>query len=503
MEHKKFSKPTIELFNQWNDKNIVYCHWKSSDHLEASFLAQTDLDVLVGRTSANEAIRIALDCGFVELKSSHFRGYPSVRDFVQYDAELHRWVHLHFHTQLECGDRWVKAYHLPIEDLVLKNRVKHKEYNLWNIAPDYELLILIFRMNAKFKKNWLMDKKIQEEIKYIQSVANLYPSSIHEDLQHYLSKEGFALFDSLFAGNQEFSKLKIREFRREFKVRPFLRMSRSRFFFLSKLRYTYRVYTEVNRRYFKVYKSGRRTMLTGGLIFAFIGIDGSGKSSGIKRVEKFFAFHSNVQRNFLGSGKSGASLPRKLIMNVFGFKAKFKGHKELKKQAVQEPSKTSKKASKSLKKPPIYYLIWNWMCTVDRARQINRIRRGLANGKLVFVDRWLQDNLEKGVDGPRLSAYLNYGGLTEKIARKEHQVYQEIKTIPLHKIIKLNITPDKSVERKPGELTYEMAEEAIENLNKIQWPEQTQIANIDATQNIEKVTAEISKAIWSSMQEYK
>lgn len=497
-KNKQLSNIVTKLFEEWEKELVLYCHWKSSDHLDASFTAETDLDVLVNRKDALKAVKVALDIGFVEVKSTHFRGYPAVSDYICYDVELGRWVHLHFHTQLELGDRWVKAYHIPFEELILQNRIKLADYNIWNIAPEFELLILIYRMNAKFKKNWLLDKKIQKEINFISSTRNLSQSRIEDNFSNFLTEKAITLFYDLFERKREYSKYSINEYRKEFKATQFRRMSKIRFFFFSKLRYSYRLYSEFNRRLLKNYASGRRTIPRGGVVVAFVGIDGSGKSTGIERTAKFFAKQLNVQCNFLGSGKSGASWPRKLIMNLMGFKAKFKGHKKAKEQAAENLSNI-----KELKSPPFYYLLWLWLCTRDRERQVKKIKWGLANCKLVFVDRWLQDSVLDGADAPRLSHFINHKGFTGRLARREQKLYREMEYLPLHQVVKLNITPEISTQRKPGELTLESAARAIKNMNDIDWPSSSRICEIDAAQSVDTVTAQIKESIWRTIQEYK
>jgi hypothetical protein len=489
-----FSEVVINLFSKWNKEQFVYCHWKSTNHLKESFLAKTDLDVLIDRSNVEPAVASALQLGFVELKTTHFRGYPSVRDFVAYDNVLKSWIHLHFHTQLICGDRWVKSYHLPFEKLILQNRVKHKDFDIWIISPEDELLILIYRMNAKFKKNWLLDKKIQIEINFLLTDFRENESSNvnKSGIRTHIDERANILFEQLINKDLDFLKLNINAYRKAFKIKEFMRMSSLRFFFLSKIRYIYRLYIEIKRRKFRNYDSGRRSLSNGGLVIAFVGIDGSGKTSGIKIITRFFAQQVNVQCNFLGSGKSGASLPRKLIMNLFGFKAKFKGHQEVRKANSIDNIENNK----ILKKPPFYYSIWVLWCTIDRERQLKKIQRGLANGKLVFVDRWLQDDVKNGVDAPRLYNYKYLKGLTGYVARREAKLYKKIKLIPLHQVLKLNIIPEVSLKRKPDELTYEGAEKAIKNMNNIRWPEGTQIIDIDATKEQTSVTMNMIDSIW-------
>src|SRR5690625_2278665 len=490
MKNKTYSSVTINLFKEWDNSKIKYCHWKSIDHLEASYLALTDLDVLIDKKDANSAIHLALKNGFVEVKSSHFRGYPGVRDFISYDSEVDNWVHLHFHTQLSAGDRWVKAYHFPFERFILKDRVWNKTYQTWTIAPIYELLILVFRMNAKFSKNWLKDKKILEEIKFIQLSHQTNTILLDEEITNYIRESGIKLLNNLIT-KEDPQRLNINEFRKAFKINEFRRMSRGRFFFLSKLRYSYRIYSEIRRRILKIYSSGRRTFPGGGYIIAFIGIDGSGKTSGIERIKHFFSKQINVQCNFLGSGKSGAGFIRKTIMNIVGFKASSKGHKE-----ARDTGKLREINKANLKKPPLHYSVWIWLCTRDREKQIKRIQRGLGNGNLVFVDRWLQDNRLDSMDAPRFANFIDFNGFTGYVARREAELYRKVKLIPLHQVIKINIDSQTSVKRKPEELRLEEAHMAIDKLDKVEWQTHTKIVNIDGTEQLKQVTINLKKAVF-------
>lgn len=492
--NKNFSKNIINLFKSWENHDVNYCHWKSTNHLEASYLVLTDLDVLIDRSDTYRAISLALNQGFVELKSSHFRGYPAVRDFIKYDKEKEKWIHLHFHTQLSSGDRWVKAYHLPFEKYILRDRIFDKDYNSWTISPSYELLILIYRMNAKFRKNWLKDKKIIEEVVFIQKRIKKYNYYLDDKIEGYIGLSGVNLLKDL-ANGKDLSKIKEREIRKAFSKNQFRRITFTRFFCFSKLRYLYRIYTEFNRRIRKDYSSGRRTLPNGGMIITFVGIDGSGKSSGIERIRHFFGKHMNVQTNFLGSGKSGAGFMRRMIMNVVGFKAKSKGHKEARKIGKQKMKDVTK-----IKKPPIFYILWTWLVTKDRERQLKQIQRGLGNGNLILVDRWLQDGRLDAADAPRLINYVSFNGFLGMVARREKKLFDKIKLIPLHQVLKLNITPEISVKRKPGELTIEKAEESIRKLNLLEWPEETNVVNIDGKQCIADVTNKIKQAIFDCLQ---
>src|SRR5690606_6257933 len=133
--------------------------------------------------------------------------------------------------------------------------------------------------------------------------------------------------------------------------------------------YIYRVFVEINRRKLHNYSFGRRELSTSGLVVAFVGMDGSGKTSAIERNEKFFSKQMNTKSIFLGSGKSGAPWYRKLIFNIMGSKPKLKTHK----------------AVKTEKKYPFYYLIWVAMFLNDKLKRLRQIFQYKSNSCMVLV----------------------------------------------------------------------------------------------------------------------
>ncbi len=478
-------------FKDWEASNVLYCHWKGIVDIDNSYQGIGDLDILIDVKDIDKAIVIAKKNGFVEMETVPLRGFHAMQDLIAYDSELDRWIHLHLHTKLITGDKWVQSYHFPLENVALKQRVWYETYQTWIIAPQLKLILLLFRMNAKSKKNWLKDEETQSKIKFVQENFAKYPIEFPESLANYIGLKGMELYQDLLYNKRELLALNIRDFRKHFNPKEFKRMSwlDYRVSFLN--RFFYRLKIEFRTRFLKKYDSGRRTLANGGYIVAFIGIDGSGKSSGIARITKFFAKQVNVQTNFLGSGKSGAGFIRKTIMNVIGFKAKSDSHKE-----ARATGKVENTDGKTLRKPPLHYVLWIWLCTLDREKQLKKIQYGLGRGNLVFVDRWLQNNRLDSVDAPRLSNFVEFKGIVGRIARREDNLYRKIKLIPLHQVIKLNITPQISVERKPGELTLEQAEIAIEKLNILQWSENTKVVDVDGTDNLQNVTINLKNAVF-------
>ncbi len=52
-----------QLFNQWKEHNVQYCHWKSNEHLYEALCGDTDLDILFDLNQKLELQKVFSECG--------------------------------------------------------------------------------------------------------------------------------------------------------------------------------------------------------------------------------------------------------------------------------------------------------------------------------------------------------------------------------------------------------------------------------------------------------
>ena len=168
-----------ELFELFESNKIDYCHWKSINHLDATLKGITDLDILVDDSKSNLLETQLLVIGFERFETVILRSYPGIHDYVCLDISG-VWVHLHLHYKLNLGDRWVKAFHYPIEKRVLSRSLYLEDVNTKIVNPYDELMMLCLRMCLKFK-NPFNDKLIKEEMIFIK--ANI--KAITDDYNDY------------------------------------------------------------------------------------------------------------------------------------------------------------------------------------------------------------------------------------------------------------------------------------------------------------------------------
>jgi hypothetical protein len=138
-----------ELFDRLHSEDIHYCHWKSTEHLSASLEGRTDLDVLVDRKDAPRLTRVLTDLNFKRFAVTG--GYPGIEDYLGFDAETGTLSHLHVHYQLTLGEKFLKGYRLPWEDVALTTRTLDAEHGIYVVDPNLEALLLVTRATLKVR----------------------------------------------------------------------------------------------------------------------------------------------------------------------------------------------------------------------------------------------------------------------------------------------------------------------------------------------------------------
>lgn len=140
-----------DLLGRLHAAEIRYCHWKSSEHLDASLLGTTDLDVLVHRNDAGRLARVLAEADFKPFRKLSGHDYPGVEDYLGCDPDTARLSHFHVHYQLTLGEKFLKSYRLPWEGAVLASRVLDGEHGLYVIDPQLEALLLVTRAALKLR----------------------------------------------------------------------------------------------------------------------------------------------------------------------------------------------------------------------------------------------------------------------------------------------------------------------------------------------------------------
>ena len=119
------------LFERVHADGIRYCHWKSNQHLQASMVGKTDVDILVDRRAIVPLTKILGETNFKRFVVKPGRGYPGIEDYVGFDTASGTLTHLHVHYQLTLGEKFLKGHRLPWEELFLSSRIRDPAHGIY------------------------------------------------------------------------------------------------------------------------------------------------------------------------------------------------------------------------------------------------------------------------------------------------------------------------------------------------------------------------------------
>lgn len=475
------SKIASKLFEQLHKKEVQYIHWKSIDHLEAALEGLTDLDVLVSRAHAVECEYVAQKLGFVELQASALRAYPGIKDFVAFDSSINRFIHLHLHYKLIIGDRWTKGVHLPIEHAVLERRVFFEKNNTYIIHPVDELWMCALRMAFKYRKCFSRNRVLNELNDIRKRIDN---SSLEKTIEWIDGRFDYSKELLIHVASGDYKKAQIyanRVYASKAKMR---RLSMLQFAVTNAVRFSFRIYIEFLRRRMGIHHIGRRKIRNGGLAVAFVGVDGSGKTSAIYRTQNMFKTQLDVRSVFMGGGRSGSSIFRKPFFWLNDILSYLKHNK-----------KNTSVGNGEIKRRGYLHHLFSILLSLDRLRRLKYIHRGRAAGNLVLIDRWPQLQVKSFLDGPKYDK-VKSSSLLEKIAMfLERRLYSNLIFYAPDIVFVFKITPSTSVMRKPNDLNIETAKLHLKEIEKIDF-DPSQVIEIDGDKEMNEVDSEIWKHIW-------
>lgn len=141
-------KRMLDAFEQ---KGIVYCHWKSNEHLAEALTGDTDLDVLFAPEQRSLLDATLNECGLKRFRSTPLMQYNAIEDFIGFDEEEGKIWHLHTHYRMTLGENHLKGYTItPWTKIILDNR-RWDESGIWCSAIEDELVLLVVRMTMKLR----------------------------------------------------------------------------------------------------------------------------------------------------------------------------------------------------------------------------------------------------------------------------------------------------------------------------------------------------------------
>lgn len=481
---------------------INYCHWKSSEHLDASMTADTDLDILFDHKQKGKLLELLQELGFKKFDSIKQKQYKDIEDFIGLDFGSGKIVHLHAHFRLTMGEAFLKGYQLDLEDKILDSRIYDETFGIYRITPPFELILLYFREALKIRNRDIAKMYLKNKVHYYGNILSEYKWL----RQRVTDKELETILRSLFQNYQPIYKLVTGEFNR----RELLKLSglikkeyKGQRLYSPAHALLLRWYREVS---IKMYKKATRMLNQpivaqrinprGGLVIAVVGADGSGKSTVIGNLQATFKKKLDVYRIYFGKGDGKMSWSRKLLVRfkkkVAPVKAELPADHN-KPKAERKPSEKKKSFKANFYKSVEALIVAN-----EKRSNLKQMQAAKKKGMLVICDRFPQNQIMGYNDGPMLTDLAHSSNpILRTMSRMEARAYEMASQTLPDVVFKLIADAEVVEARKPGLTKLEVLEQKIEGIKRLQF-EGSDVVTVDATQPLEKVLYTIKKKIWES-----
>jgi thymidylate kinase len=491
MEEKVLLSSIEKLLKALDEHDIIYCHWKSNEHLGEALDGDTDLDILFDPAQRTELELVFDECGLKRFRATPLMQYNAIEDFIGLDQEAAKIWHVHTHYRMTLGENHLKGYTItPWGPILLKDRIQG-EADVWTSDPSDEFVLLLCRIALKLRWRDLrrnLGKDDQTEIAWLRE--RIRAESVGSSADKMVGEKSRKIIQQLYESNlkrkSQFLGLQ-KALRKELK--SFTAYSRFGSWFIRTRREIFWLYGGVKRRLgWSNYSANRRVSPSGGLVVAILGCDGAGKSTTLSYIKKEFNKKLDVVSIYFGSGDGSSSLlrkPMKLVAQKVGGKGV--GH------AVEKEYEEKKKVSLKSRLYSVAKVLWAVTLAKEKKTKQRQMVKARNNGLLVLTDRYPQSNMPGASDGPLLSRYQNGKGILKRISDWEQRIYESFSVNAPDLTIKLMVPTDVAIARKP-----EMTVEEIDNKKGIVMgmniSEHTAV--IDTSRPFEITRGEVMKEIW-------
>jgi hypothetical protein len=492
----------LSLFRELEREGVVYCHWKSNEHLAEGLRGETDLDILVAREHRAVAESVLGRCGFKRFQPTPLMAYPAIEDYIALDPDTARLVHCHTHFRLVAGEQHLKGHRLPWEHVLLSRRVRDPKSGVYVSDPSTEMLILLVRLATKLR--WRDSVLAAVGRPYFRNgYAREYewlreridPIDCVELCRELLGEDAVLAFRELLDGPVTLRS--VRRFRAAAKLPLSLFRSHGRVGgrILRWTRELAWIAAGVNRRQLRVASPLRRTIPSGGLVVAFIGPDGSGKSTVTRAVANAFARKVDVVLIYFGSGDGPSSLlrwPLRIVRRLLeraGILKRAGGVRSDRRDGDGAPRRGALLS--------VARAVWALVLSLEKRRRLRTSWKARNRGLLVVSDRYPQAQIAGFNDGPLLSHLASHRRpLLRRIARWERRPYEWAERYPPDVVIKLVVSQETALRRKPDTGADEVGRR-VAALRALRYGPPAAVVEIDADQAVDRVIRDAAQAVWA------
>ena len=498
-----------DLFQELDRQSVDWCSWKSNEHLAEGLDGRTDLDLLFYECDRTKVTKVLRQFGFILFRAPAYRSYPGVIDYISVDINNGRILHIHAHFLLTLGEKNLKSYVFPWNDIILKNKIPSDiADNIYIASPDIEMVSLLIRESvkirwrdltkAKIKKSSFGGKGFWQEFNWLKErITSEYILTFSIDLSDEKTAQ---LIQEIIDTKPSFTNMgTLKSHIHSIAIeRDWKRMSSRFSIYCAWKNEITNILTRIAEkiRFNQTYIIRRRVIPNEGLIVAFMGADGSGKSTVTQQIISDWQHKIDIQHIYFGTGDGQTSLLIKFIKSLFSVK------KLLTKKKENSASDQSDNVVDTGKRPSLSTVVMAVAGVLQKKSLIKHTKKLKRRGYLVICDRWPQNQILGINDGPLLSGLKDSkNNFLRMIANWEEKKFQDIVSYQQPDLVlKLVTSVETAVSRKEeNKKVIQLIEKKIENVTKINFSDVTRTITINADQDLDFVLREARQSIWDAM----
>lgn len=499
-----------KLFSRWNSEGIIYCHFKSNQHLHAGLNGDTDLDILINDKDKEKCGKILLDLKFKQFEPVTIGRYPGVSNWYGFDKERGKFIHVHLHYQLATGKGLVKDYVIPWTSAILNNSILDQSSGVMICDPNYEYVLLCTRIIVK--------RKLRDNILSIGRKAFIHTSvKIELDyLRKLIDKEKVkSIISQLYSRDNAlviYNKMLIIDsliFKDYLVLSKIIRkeLTNSRRYtgiHASILSFYYRMSRSINTKvnhYCKTLLPVKKRSTKRGISIAFVGIDGSGKSTVSKEIGHWLNSEFDTIKFYAGAG-SGSKNPFVTLALRFYSTTRTQANRSNDLVSIERKTKNLRVIKDILKKTKqlvgaiVYYKILK-----DNVRKICLANKYCIEGGFCIMDRFPQNSITNDHDGPKIIRYIEDNPLkiVKKLAYIEKELFEKIENnLPKFDLLfRMNVSPEEALKRKMED-KLEILELRAKSLRTICFSANS-IIDVNADNSLQEVLLFVKEKIWEAL----
>ena len=482
------------LFENWDKEKVRYCHWKSNEHLDEGIEGKTDLDVYVAPDDKQSCQAVLKSLSFIAFKPTKSSLYKDVEEYLGLDFATGKMIHVHLHYRIITGTKFCKEYEFPIGELMLSTRIIDEDTGVYVASPNLEIIVLYARIALKADRvSRIKVKDYANEIKYLKQ--RISAQIVKEYCEQLLGKKnGEILYSQLRIENiKEVNWKKVLQVSKKW-LSPYKTLSsvtcwiRKNYFWAR-----YFLDKAINNRGGRILN--KKTLPGKGLMIAFIGQDGSGKSTVNKDVAKWLDWKVSNHSFYLGTGDGYRSPLKSFMRHV--------NHITPKKQTdTNDTTVVSESKLSFRRKVGIVLSCLNLKNASSAAlKKVRQAYHYTQQGGIALFDRFPQLQFPGIYDGPKIKAlYGNSRHLVwyiAALAKREERNIAKVQHYAPDLVFKLILPPEESHRRKPFE-NFEMIKKKSAITSELEFPNSV-VVYIDACQDYQAELILIKKTIWEKM----